>query len=196
MSLSLFCLPILWLFQATPTPTGPHTYASGRNDSIPGRFFVIGALQTMKSTHDNYFSGGSLCLSYPLTNRFALGVGVEYAYAGDHYDNGWYLANLRFLPLFMDTRFQLLHRKQATVFVHSAQGISFVRYQRNDTAASLPYGVDERGLYMYVGGGVRWQLTKHVMPQFEVGFKAFHVSRNELEVNPHGLTVTVAVAID
>ena len=183
---------------ATPPPTHPgwlamtDTIRAGR----PGWVMVIGDVQVLRSTHDNYFPGGSIMAVRPLTRAVELGVGAEISHARYHPDNGWQLHHLYFIPLFVATRFNLIRKGETTIYLQTNQGVSLAHYQKqDDTVGQTPYGVAEYGYYGYAGGGIRWRVIRHVLIQVETGMKSFHLSTNELTVNPHGLTLRLGVVV-
>lgn len=199
----LFCVWLLWadpvaFALAPPPPTRPgwlaitDTIRSGK----PGGVLVIGGAQALRSTHDNYFLGGSLTVVHPFSRTVELGIGAEVSHARYHPDNGWQLHHLYFIPLFVATRFNLIQRGKATVYLQTDQGVSIAHYQKQDSMIShTPYGVNEYGYYEYAGGGIRWRVIRHILIQVETGMKSFHLSTNELTVNPHGLTLRLGVVV-
>ena len=170
------------------------------NDTIqaikPGRLLVTGDVQSLKSTHGNYFAGGSIAVVRPFTRTVDLGLGAEVSHARYHSDNGWQLHDLYFLPLVVVTRFNLIHTGKRTVYLHVAPGICRTHYQKqNVTVSETPHAVTEYGYYTYAGGGIRWQALRHVLLQVETGMKSFHLSTDELTVNPHGLTLRLGMTV-
>lgn len=206
MNRYLTCLFFTGLLRAAPAVARPAqpppTGVDGRdmNDTTgvgrPGGVVVTGNLQVLKTTHSNYVMGGSLAVIHPLGNRFELGPGAEVSYAPYHLDNGWHLRQLYFLPVFVVARFNLIRTQNTTVYLHTDQGISQSRYQKQDILVSaVPYKVLEYGYYTYGGGGIRWRVARHMLIQAETGFKSFHLSGNELAVNPHGPTIQVGLTV-
>lgn len=199
----LFSTGLLWAAPAVLALAPPAATRPGwrvMTDTIrtdkSGWLLVTGDIQALKSTHDNYFLGGSIAAVHPFTRTFELGLGAEVSHARYHADNGWQLYNLYFLPLVVVTRFNLIHTVKSTVYLHVAQGNTRSHYQKQDVMASgTPYRVVDYGYYTYAGGGIRWQAFRHALVQAEMGIKLFHLSTNKLAVNPHGLTLRLGVTV-
>ena len=180
----------------SPTRSGRLAITDTLRAGGPGWALVIGDIQALRSTHDNYFLGGSIMVARPFSRTVELGIGVEVSHARYHPDNGWQLHHLYFIPLFVATRFNLVRKRKTTVYLQTDQGVSLAHYQKQDGKVSqIPYGVTEYGYYGYAGGSIRWQVIRHVLIQVETGMKSFHLSTNELTVNPHGLTLRLGVVV-
>lgn len=153
------------------------------------KFKIVVGLQNLYSTHSTNFKGVGLVVSYLLSPVFAVGLGTEYSTCAYHFDNGWNLTNLRFLPVFLDARYDLKKKSFLTPFLHLSTGASFANYTKeNINALGKFYHVSEQGLYLYSGAGISFRLGNYISTFVELGFKGYHMSFNALDVNPHGLT--------
>jgi len=151
-------------------------------------------VQNLSSTHGTNFKGADLIVSYPLSPSFFVGLGTEYSYTGYHFDNGWNLTNLKFIPVFIDSKLNLTKNKILTPFVHLSTGISFASYTMEDiNALGKFYPVSEKGLYLYSGIGLSLKSSKYFATFIDLGFKGYHMSLNALDVNPHGLTIRLGL---
>jgi hypothetical protein len=173
-------------------------------DSISQREFVnlkkskkiifIPEFQNLHSTHTTNFNGGSLIIDYQYSKTLYFGIGAEFSLAKFHGDNGWNLTNLKFFPLFIDFKLKLTRNSVLVPFFHSSEGISFNSYNKEDAnSIGKPYNVAERGFYVYTGFGIIFRLSKYFEPIFDLGFKGYHMSFNNLDVNPHGLTMRLGL---
>ena len=156
---------------------------------IDKKIFATVELQNLNSTHGTNFKGADVVVSYQLSPSFSLGLGPEYSYTGYHFDNGYNLTKLKFLPVFADSKLDLSKGRTITPFLHLSTGISFANYYKEDVnALGTLYHVSESGLYAYSGFGVSCKLGNSISTFIETGFKGFHMSFNALDINPHGLT--------
>lgn len=152
--------------------------------------------QMLRSTHGNAFWGGSLAADYRLSKPVSIGLGMEYTYCNYHLDNGWDLYNLNFLPIYLEEKFRLPAEHKFNPYLHLEEGISFNHYDKVDPAISPNrVAVRENGLYGYSGLGLQFLQTKHSSLYVELGIKGFRITTNNLDVNPHGLTLKVGVSI-
>jgi hypothetical protein len=151
-------------------------------------------VQNLSSTHGTNFNGADLIVSYPLSPSFFVGLGTEYSHTGYHFDNGWNLTNLKFIPVFIDSKLNLTKNTILTPFVHLSSGISFASYTMEDISAlGKFYPVSEKGLYLYSGIGLSLKSSKYFATFIDLGFKGYHMSLNALDVNPHGLTLRLGL---
>lgn len=146
-------------------------------------------VQNLSSTHGTTFNGVDFVVSYPVLHSFSVGLGTEYSHTGYHFDNGWNLTNLKFVPVFIDSKLDLTKHTILTPFVHLSSGISFASYTKEDiNALGKFYPVSEKGLYLYSGIGLSFRISNYFATFIDLGFKGYHMSFNALDVNPHGLT--------
>lgn len=162
---------------------------------IKERYSITTEFQTLRTTHATYFNGGSLTVGYFISPRVVISAGVEYSYDYFHNDNGWNLYQLKIVPFFIDAKFLMNMNKRITPYFELSQGMSFINYRKEDQLnVFAPYHVSEKGYYVYGGTGASIKIAGNLSFQIGVGFKAFHISSNVLEVNPHGLTFRSGVS--
>ncbi len=199
-------IPLLILFPLLMHAKTPHLkYVSPnptvavnknvKNDANEARKYttVIG-IQDLHSTHATNFKGVELAENYHLSPKFSLGLGAEYSWCGYHFDNGYNLTDLRFLPVYADSKMNLTTGKAVTPFLHLSAGVSFANYKKQDAFSPGPIThVSEQGFYIYSGGGVSFKISRHLHSYFDLGFKGYHMSLNALDINPHGVTTKLGL---
>jgi len=159
-----------------------------------GRVKLIIGLQDLKSTHNTYFKGGSILVDYAVAPGFFLGLGAEYSYCPFHHDNASDLTDLKFVPLFIDTRMMLRKDGNLIPYWRFSTGVSFATYTNKELDTQRnPYTVNDRGLYMVAAVGCSYKISRFFTPFIEFGLKGFHMSFNNLDVNPHGMVLTVGL---
>ncbi len=149
--------------------------------------------QKLYSTHNDWFTGIGIAQHKNINQRFSVGVGIEYSHAPLHNDNGWVLTNLNFVPVFVDLKYQCQENKQLHPYIHLSQGISIISYFRKDNSIQTPYKIKEAGYYASGGMGVIIMLNSFISVDVETGIKSFHISGNDLEVNPHGVAGSIGI---
>jgi len=161
---------------------------SRKQDSIPA-FTVSVAYELLRSTHQDFFNGPSVKLSRNLPGHFKPGIGIAYASTEQHHDNGLVLANVKLLPVYANLSYNFRAGSKFEPFIEASAGITFVRYdQGTDAEPHNTFRVHEQGLYLYSGFGTHYHLSKHFSPYVAAGFKGYHNSTNDLDINPHGIT--------
>ncbi len=151
-------------------------------------------LENMHSTHGTEFRGIGGSLSKHLSNHLSLGAGVEYAHSPLHDDNGWELTNLNILPVFINEQWRFLPNKRLAPYFRLRQGISFISYNREWQAdRGVISRIREKGFYGYAGSGALYKFGQKWTADLAVGLKAFHISNNNLDINPHGFTVGIGL---
>jgi hypothetical protein len=167
---------------------------SNPDSSRLNNWFLTTGYMQMKSTHGSYFRGGDLMLGYRYTSYISFGFGIKYAYTYYHFDNEWFLHHLNFLPVFVNINVNFLKNRMITPYYHLSTGITFVKYTKeNKNTMGHPYTVREDGIYFNTGFGLMVKLGKHFAPIIEAGFQGFHMSTDQLAVNPHGVNVKIGV---
>ena len=160
------------------------------------RVNLILGIQDLKSTHNTYFKGGSLIVNYAITPVFFLGLGAEYSYCPFHHDNTSDLSNLSFMPLFIDTRMSLRKDGKLIPYWRFSTGVSFATYTNKELDTQRnPYLVKDRGLYMLTAIGCSYKISRFFTPFIEIGLKGFHMSFDNLDINPHGLVLTLGLVL-
>lgn len=150
--------------------------------------------QIMNSTHNTQFYSGDVIISYQKSSAVALGLGAEFSYCKLHNDNGWKLSHLRFLPVFFDNKFYFFRNSRLCPFLHLSEGISFNNYTKEETMTNKPpYHVSEEGFYAYTGIGCKIRTGTRYTPTMDLGFQGYRFSGNNLDVNPHGITLRLGV---
>lgn len=160
------------------------------------KFILQPSYEFMKSSHGNNFTGASVIVSYRVSKKVYLGLGTEFSYSPLHIDNGWRLSDLKFFPSYLDFKVNLKEYKRFWLFFNISTGISFAKYTKDDYyKPGNPYNVSEKGLYIFAGTGCHIGITKKISSIIVLGFKGFHMSFNNLDVNPHGLTLRIGLII-
>lgn len=161
--------------------------------NVPGKLKLYGDFQELRSTHGDFFDGGSITLDKVLSPHWEVGIGIEHSYNDYHDDNGWKLYNLRFIPAYGDVKYQFLPTKRFSPFLHASVGWTFINYDKQPDATAKTFHVSESGLYAWGGGGAAFAINHHWGISAEAGIKNFHLSSYDLEVNPHGVAGRVGL---
>lgn len=158
-------------------------------------FFGAAFFEDLYSTHGNHFPGSSIEINKYLTNRFAVGMGIKYSFTRLHEDNGWDLHKMNIIPIYINQYFNIFNSKKVNPFIHLQQGLSFMHYHKEAQhhPGKKTY-VKEKGFYGYAGAGAKAILKNNVDFLAEIGIKAFRISGNDLDVNPHGITGRLGIA--
>ena len=146
--------------------------------------------QWLRSTHSTKFKGINLIYANQFSKNQSLGLGLEYSRSGFHADNGYNLYNLSFVPIFLDYRHLFLVDHRINIFSFAEAGYSFAKYIREEIDnPSNRKTIREGGIYLNGGIGLNYNLSKHFAPNVSIGFKGFHNSFNNLDIDPHGLVL-------
>jgi hypothetical protein len=196
----LLCVPRILLAEDSKMDSGMYLLHAGLEQpksSLEYRKpFVLAESQLMISTHSTYFKGVNVVFGYQFSNFFSLGLGTEYSYCPFHNDNNWNLSHLKFLPIFINTRFNLSENKKLMPFFVTSEGISFVHYKKEELSPKkAPYMVSERGIYFYSGFGLSYKINRKLTVIVDMGYMGFHMSFHNMDVNPHGYTVNLGLKI-
>ena len=74
------------------------------------------------------------------------------------------------------------------------EGLSFIGYDKEgQDNPGLVQHVNETGFYGYSGLVAAYNVTKKMNVFLEPGLKSFHISTNNLDVNPHGFNLNAGV---
>lgn len=148
----------------------------------------------LRTTHTTKFKGADVIGSYLLTPSLSVGFGVEYSYISFHFDNNYNLTHVNFYPVFLDSRLDVTKNTLFTPFLHLSTGITFAKYiKENIDDLGKFYHVSETGLYLYSGIGVSYKINSYISTFIELGFKGYHMSFHDLDVNPHGLAIRLGL---
>jgi len=168
--------------------------------------FIIVGYQNLQSTHMDHFIGFNAMVGYNFTPKFSLGIGFEDTYGQHHDDNGWILSEIRLVPVVVDARLVFGEYKLIKPFIELSTGITFFKYYKKvkvplgspditeiegEFSFGLPFIVQEKGWYNYVGVGTYLKINKHFMPFIGIGFKSYNTSTNVYAVNPRGLNLEI-----
>ena len=148
-------------------------------------------VQNLFTTHGTNFNGIGVVESYMLSPRFALGLGAEYSWCDYHFDNGWNLTNLKFLPVYIDSKVNLTSGKKLTPFLRLSTGVSFANYNQQYALLGPITHISEQGFYLYSGAGISLKISKWLSTYVDLGFKGYHMSLNGLDINPHGINLRI-----
>jgi hypothetical protein len=172
-------------------------YGQNTSSSQNNQFFFEPTVLSMRSSHHNYFNGFSLLAGNNLTQRFSLAVGVEYSGNKHHHDNNWQLYNLTFKVILIREQFRIFSENKFKLSGDFREGISFVNYEKEEPLVrkNYRYHVREKGLYFYGGFDAKYQFSKKIAFVADFGYKGLHVSTNDLQVNPNGLTILSGLQI-
>ena len=174
---STICSVVICLFLVTKTAA-----QSGSNIRLD--------VADLYSTHGTHFPGVSVSYNRLFGKKWELGAGIEYSGTSFHDDNGWNLYHLRFLPVYLSEYFYMGNFDRWAPYAHLQEGISFARYDKEfEDDPGTRYPVKESGFYGYGGVGTRYALSRKSGLFAEAGMKAFHLSFNNLDVNPHGFAL-------
>ncbi|MBZ4191452.1 hypothetical protein [Niabella beijingensis] len=147
-------------------------------------------VEDLYSTHGNHFPGVSASYNRYFGKKWELGAGMEYSYTGYHDDNGWDLYHLNFIPVYLSEYFYIGTFNRWKPYVHLQEGVSFARYDKEfQDQPGVRYKIREAGFYGYGGAGTGYVFTQKSGLFLEAGMKAFHLSFNNLDVNPHGFAL-------
>lgn len=157
-------------------------------DQLPEYNFSA-AYEFLRSTHSDFFNGPSFKIDRNLPGHFKPGIGIGYAATDLHRDNGLILYRMKLLPIYGNVTYDFYSKSKFEPFAEVSAGISFVHYdQATDEDLVTTVRVKEEGLYLYGGFGLRYKASKHLSPYLAAGFKGYHNSFNDLDINPHGVT--------
>lgn len=153
------------------------------------RYNFSPAFEFLRSTHTDFFNGPSFKITRNLPGHFKPGIGIGYATTALHHDNGLILYRMKLLPVYGNVTYDFYSKSKFEPFTELTAGISFVKYdQATDEDPHTTVKVSEQGLYLYAGFGIRYKVSKHLAPYIAAGFKGYHNSLNDLDINPHGIT--------
>jgi hypothetical protein len=150
--------------------------------------------QELYSTHSNFFHGFNAEILKQKSAKFAYGLGAEYSFSPFHNDNGWKLYKLHFFPVYAIQKINLTSQKKVNSYLKFKEGLSFVNYTKEEKQKT-PYHVSEKGVYISTALGINKNINYKTAVYIETGFKAFHMSFYDLEVNPHGVFFSTGITL-
>jgi len=163
---------------------------TNKPDSIP-LFTFSAAYQFLRSTHRDFFNGPAVIITRNFGGHFKPGIGISYATDQQHHDNGLVLSNMKLLPVFANLSYDFTSHSKFEPYIEVSAGYTFMKYNQGTDAVPYPNPVDhvtDQGFYAYGGFGLRYAVSKHFAPFVSAGFKGYNNSRNDLDINPHGIT--------
>jgi hypothetical protein len=159
---------------------------------------IIAEYQYFKTVHHSRFDGGYAFLDYNATANFAMGLGIGYDYSTLHIDNGYNLRHVKVLPVLADFRYVPFSNWIVCPFAVADVGYStFIKYEQEDpTHVESTRNVTDHGLYTFGGAGILVKLSHKVTAYTSAGFTGMHMSFNNLDVNPRGLSNQIGIKVN
>ena len=101
---------------------------------------------------------------------------------------------MKIIPVYANLTYDIPTKSKFEPFAETSIGISFVKYDRaTDEQPLITTRINETGLCVYGGFGLRYAVTKRIAPYIAAGFKGYHMSTNDLDINPHGITFQAGI---
>jgi len=159
---------------------------------------VIMEYQYFRTCHHSRFDGGYAFVDYKVSNNFAMGLGIGYDYSALHTDNGYNLRHVKVLPILADFRYVPFANWAVCPFAVADVGYStFIKYEQEDpTHAEPTTNMTDHGLYTFGGVGISVKLSHRITLYTTAGFTGMHMSFNNLDVNPRGLSNQVGLKVN
>ena len=189
-----FCIFISHIFslQAANLPAKPYGIDSL---STQKKYFVLAEYQRLRSTHGSVFNGFNLVFSKKINTSNTVGLGLEYSWAPFHGDNGFNLFNLSFLPVFIDYRHYFFNDKKLNPFLVANFGYTFSGYEEEEDGKPFTRNrIKEGGIYLAGGFGLSYKICSNLLLTANLGFKGFHNTFNNLDINPHGIVLRSGIS--
>lgn len=159
---------------------------------------IIAEYQYFRTCHHSRFDGGYVFADYNVNANFAMGLGLGYDYSALHIDNGYNLRHVKVLPVLADFRYVPFSDWKICPFAVVDLGYStFLKYEQEDpTHAEPTLNMTDHGLYTFSGGGFLVKLSRQMTIFTTTGFTGMHMSFNNLDVNPRGLSNQFGVKVN
>ncbi|MDP9076779.1 MAG: hypothetical protein M3O71_05095 [Bacteroidota bacterium] len=159
---------------------------------------VIAGYQYFRTCHHSRFDGGYAFVDYDATTKFSMGLGIAYDYSELHMDNGYNLRHVKVLPILADFRYVPFPNWIVCPFAVADVGYStFIKYEQEDpTHVESTRNITDHGLYTFGGAGVSVKLSGKVTIYTTAGFTGMHMSFNNMDVNPRGLSNEIGVKVN
>ena len=172
----------------------PFLLSAQKFDANKNPILITPAFESLYSTHGNFFYSGSVTFSKMLSKKIELGAGIERASSPIHHDNGFVLYRLRFLPVHGNIKYHFKNLGKWHPYAESSVGISFNKYQiASDDTPEKTSAVNEKGVFLYAGLGLRYAVFNNFSLVSGVGIKGYKMSFNVDDINPHGVSYLVGV---
>lgn len=167
---------------------------TSQNTLFP-HFTISPSYEFLRTTHGNFFKGPSVKVNYNSASKFKLGLGIEYGADAVHHDNGYVLYNVKFIPVYANLKYELSQKHKLVPYAEASAGLTFTRYdEATDEEPHKTTRINEKGLYLYGGMGLRYEASRWFKPFVGLGIKGYQNSFNVLDVNPHGITFHFGVS--
>lgn len=154
--------------------------------------------QYFKTCHHSRFDGAYAFVDYNVSNNLAMGLGIGYDYSALHIDNGYNLRHVKVLPVLADFRYVPFANWIVCPFAVADVGYStFIKYEQEDPKHVEPTtNMTDHGLYTFGGGGILVKLNHQITLYVTAGFTGMHMSFNNLDVNPRGLSNQLGIKVN
>jgi len=185
----MFIARLLPLFLFFPLLMSAQSDKASKNELI-----ITTAYESLYSTHGNFFYSGSVTLSKMVSKKIELGAGIERASSPIHHDNGFVLYKLRFLPVHGNIKYHFKNFGKWHPYAESSVGISFNKYLiASDDSPEKTSAVNEKGVFLYAGAGLRYAVLKNFSLVSGIGIKGYKMSFNVEDINPHGVSYLIGL---
>lgn len=198
-----FSIPLLLFvftsFNSLAAPIKQQPADSANTNATRGKkLSIILEYQYFRTCHHSRFDGRYAFVDYNLSGNFAIGLGIGYNYSALHIDNGYNLRRVKVLPLLADFRYVPFANWIVCPFAVADVGYStFIKYDQEDPTHVEPtVSRTDHGLYTFGGAGVLFKLSHRVTLYTSAGFTGMHMSFNNLDVNPRGLSNQVGLKVN
>jgi hypothetical protein len=157
--------------------------------------------QRLRSSHSQTIYGGSAMLGYRVNPTLSAGIGIEVSHTDSLYTHDRYRSVLNFtpIPIYAETRFDLIENSKVTTYLNLAMGMSSIDYERkrfDATGGNMENRhVHQNGFFLKGGFGLVFNINKYISPLVNASCKGFHISSNTREINPHGVTFQVGLLL-
>jgi len=172
---------------------------SAKTDSIwYKKLSVTAQYQYFKTCHHSRFDGGYAFVDYEASPEFSMGLGIGYDFSVLHPDNGYNLRNVKVLPILADFRYMPFPQWTVSPFAVADIGYSaFLKYDQEDPAhVQRTIKMNDHGVYTFGGVGIMVKLNHSVSVYTTAGFTGMHMSFNNNDVNPRGLSNQFGVKVN
>ncbi len=146
------------------------------------------------STHSDHFPGATIEISRILSDKIDWSIATGFAYTPTHPDNGWEIQRLLLMPTYLSQYLKLTRQQHVYLFLHLSEGITILNYNRADAPGQSFYHVREAGFYGYAGAGLVINSKNRVAGKVDAGLKSYKLSFNDLDINPHGVAVSLGLS--
>ncbi len=199
VKLLLSFLILLIAIHCLAKPAEQSIYSKALTDSLWNKkLSVITEYQYFRTVHHSRFDGAYAFLDYNVSANLAMGLGIAYTYSNLHIDNGYNLRHVKVLPVLADFRYVPFSSWKVCPFAVADIGYStFLKYEQEDpTRVTATVNMTDHGLYTYGGVGILVKINHQFTLFTTAGFTGMHMSFNNLDVNPRGMSNQFGVKIN